>query len=196
MFYKMPMADSAVTPRTHGKNRINCRWEMPIAAGMGRTRHVFWIGGIALAIVGFDVFCWQRFCAQVASKNYVTVSGRVTRCRMANDFAGPTDLTRQHFQFSYCYRINGQEYSGRTWRFLENLSPPVAFAQMPEGKVIPVFCDPENPARAVLVRGSSEQDVVKMLQLFCLNTMAFSLLGLWARWRTRTVFNARPIWES
>ena len=163
---------------------------------MGNSRWAYWMGGAAAVIIGLDAYGWHLFSAQIASKNYPNVTGWVTHCRMENDPSGKTDLTRQHFIFDYAYQYRGHGFSGRTYRYLENISPQFALANLPEGKSMPVFYNPKNPGDALLARGFSVDDFSKLLQAFFGNVMLFSLLGLAARWRVRLVFPAQQIWQS
>jgi hypothetical protein len=160
---------------------------------MGRSKRIYWLCGFCAAIIGFDVFCWNRISEQIASKNYLPVAGRVTHCEPANR---PANLSRKAAAFGYGYRVNGRGYAGNTYRYLETVTPTEISSQLIVGSVIPVFYNPDNPADAILARDLVEDDFGKMLQLGMLNLMLFSFLGLWARSRVRKVFSAPQLWQS
>lgn len=165
---------------------------------MGRTRHLLWLTGFILAILGFDSYCLNLFAAQTASKNYLTITGSVSRCRMQNVGAATNHavVPRQRFEFEYNYFLHGQKFSSHTYRYLENISPELAFAKFPEGSAIPIYYDSRRPSDSVLERGLTDADFGKMGQLFCINTMCISLLALWSRWLNRLVFRTEKIWQS
>jgi hypothetical protein len=160
---------------------------------MGRSRHVLWIYGLSAAIIGFDVFCWHRIAEQIASKKYLMVTGRVLHWQTA---ALSGSISGSVAEFSYGYRVNGKGYAGNTYRYVEMVPPPTTAAQMTSGRDITVFYNPQNPADAILARDLTDDDFGKMLQLVLLNLMLFSLLGLWTRWRVRTVFPGHQLWQA
>ena len=144
-------------------------------------------------LLGFDWFCWQRIAAQIAAKNYFAVTGQVIHvpaARPSTNFLNRADACR------YGYRVNGKGYAGTTYRYVETTPPAEVAAQLWLGKGVSVYYNPDNPADAVLSRELTDQDYGRMLQLGLLNLMVFSFLGLWSRWRVRTIFPADRIWQS
>ena len=160
---------------------------------MGRSTHVYWVGGLSALILGFDFFCWHRIAEQITSKRYLAVTGRVTHNQTANV---STTTHGDAAAFSYGYRVNGKGYAGNNYRYIETVPPLPIVSKLAVGQDIRVFYNPSNPADAILSRELLDEDYGKMLQLILLNLMLFSCLGLWLRWRVRMVFPAHQIWQS
>jgi hypothetical protein len=115
----------------------------------------------ALALL-FAVLVWRAWQVKQASPSWPSVQGQilVSKARARNE-TGDQRGTPTHDWFtevSYRYTVDGVAYTGNTLRAFgrNHFSQDQAEAELAPfavGQSVPVYYDPANPARSVLIPG-------------------------------------------
>jgi hypothetical protein len=133
------------------------------------------------AVVYFiDDYLLGRAVKQFQTGSYPSVEGTVLSCAAREV---PTEHGTSHrVDIEYTYRVDNQVRTARRvdYRILARSASQVTEfvgAHAP-GSKITVFFDPEDPTRAVLTPGFTEQGLLMLLFAFPFNMIALLLLGL------------------
>ncbi len=117
---------------------------------------------IAAFVLAFAVLAWRAWQVKQASPHWPSVPGQITGSRVfARNETGDQRGTPTHewlTEVRYEYTVNGLRHEGNTLRAfgLNHFTEEQAQAEMAPfglGKTVPVYYDPANPSRSVLIPG-------------------------------------------
>jgi hypothetical protein len=138
-----------------------------------------WIAGWSAGTLFFDAMIIDGLWKQYRSLSYQTTTGRVldSKVETGSDSDGGTTYTPK---IKYAYQIKGGEFTGDRLRHgMNNTSSSNAdftVAAYPPGRSVTVHYDADNPAEAVLEKGTSPQDIALPIFLVPFNIV---MLGSW-----------------
>ncbi len=100
---------------------------------------------------------------QAATVRWPETTGRITQSRVLNVGDEDYRLGESHFSVRYTYAVDGQEYTGHDYRLRSDSTQGVWYAarlakRFPVDSTVPVYYDPAEPSRSVLVRGLMSED--------------------------------------
>jgi hypothetical protein len=132
---------------------------------------------------------------QAATVSWPETSGKITRSRVVNVGDEEYRLSDSHFSVGYTYAVDGKEYTGHDYRLRSDATQGVWYAarlaqRFPLGETVPVYYDPAQPARSVLVRGLMSEDGQMFLVLVPLAGIILALI--WGTLYEITAFNRSP----
>jgi hypothetical protein len=129
----------------------------------------------------FDYFiCFRDALEQSRTFGFVAVGGTVVKsaAKTEKDEDGATYWA---VDLAYSYRVDDRDYQGSRLRYLDywtNLRVSEIVAAHPPGSAVTVYCDPADPARAVLEAGFDGRELLLALLLLPFHAVAFGLLSV------------------
>ncbi len=92
-----------------------------------------------------------------------TTTGKITQSRVLNVGDEAYRLGDSHFSVRYEYGVGGKEFTGTNYRLHSDATQGIWYAErlatrFPVGQTVPVYFDPAQPERAVLIRGWMSED--------------------------------------
>ena len=138
-----------------------------------------WILGWSAGTLFFDGMIINGLWKQYRSLGYQTTDGRVLESKVEtdSDSDGGTTYTPK---IKYAYQVKGGEFTADRLRHgMSNTSSSTADATVAAyrpGRPVTVYYDADNPAEAVLEKGTSPQDVALPIFLVPFNIV---MLGSW-----------------
>lgn len=116
-----------------------------------------WCVGALAALIGLAgvIFAGWSMKQDRASQSWPQVTGKIIASSV---WSSQTDEDYSAM-LRYTYKVDGQTHRGQRLRFGytphdERSEAQKEQEQFPEGKMVPVYYDPETPDRSVLVRGA------------------------------------------
>jgi Protein of unknown function (DUF3592) len=146
---------------------------------------VVWIGFIAV----IDGVIAYQVRTAIRSTNWVPTEGVVTRSQLK---VGRKNSVS--FDLAYSYTVNGQQYTGREYQFGPAALPGEKWhavqAELPVGKRVTVYHDPEAPAQSVMNPGLQPDVLLILLFLTPFNLIAVGLGWMcWGQFTGRREFD-------
>lgn len=137
-----------------------------------------WILGWSAGTLFFDAMIVNGLWNQYRSLSYQTTTGRVLESKVDTDT--DSDGTTYTPKIKFAYQVNGGEFTGERLRHgMSNASSDHADATVaayPPGRSVTVYYDADNPAEAVLEKGTGPQDIALPIFLIPFNIV---MLGSW-----------------
>lgn len=160
---------------------------------------VVWIGGWSAGTLLFDVMFVRGAWKQYASQSWSEVQGKVVHSAVKTH--SDSDGTSYSLELNYEYSVGNFTYRGTKDTELPNTmfgssSVQNRVSELPKGKSVPVYYDPRDPTKAVLVRGITVRDIAGLSFMAMFMTpfnlvMLGSWYGVWT-WMTGGFKRATP----
>lgn len=124
---------------------------------------------------GFDAVIGWALAQQCRAYTFETTTATITRSEIEHGHDSDGDSTYR-LRIGYAYSVAGQAHTGDRYRYMNMGTNDRSWhriqAELPVGKVVPVYYDAGNPADAVLVRGPQGSDLFLLWFLTPFNVIA------------------------
>ncbi|MCL2709994.1 MAG: DUF3592 domain-containing protein, partial [Planctomycetaceae bacterium] len=112
--------------------------------------------------------------SQWQTSTYLETVGTITHSKVKVE--SDTDGTSYSPEIHYNYHVDGEQYSGEVYKFIQNFDSRKyvrnIIKEHPVAKEVPVYYHPDQPQKAVLFKGFEMRDAMPLIFLLPFNGIA------------------------